>query len=186
METGRRVNLRDYWEINNDSRAVKHYPFLAGHGAKKPPELIGRALDISLPDEPGTVVLDSFFGTGTTGYVCQNLNNWILTPRKHMPSCIGIELYEEYARMCSLRLQTPFITLGDGKRLDEKEHSKMRKALGLWAPLILDNETSDEIEAELVKVYAKPHATMKRRGHARTNNLLHFSGSVPSGDLAAA
>jgi DNA modification methylase len=179
LETGRRVNLKDYWEINNDSRAVKHYPFLAGHGAKKPPELVGRALDIALPDVEGAVVLDPFFGTGTTGYVCQNLNNWILRPRIHTPYCVGIELYREYANMCELRLQSSPIETGDGLQLDEKERTKMRKVLGLWAPAILDNETSDEVQAALVAVYAKQHARMTRQLND-PSNLLYFP--LPGGD----
>lgn len=138
-----RVNLRDYWPINNDSRAVKQFPFML-HGAKKPPELIARAIDISLPEEGG-VVLDPCFGTGTTGYACQYLNDWILTPREVAPDWIGVELYTEYARMCELRLGAQAVYVTGAQDLPRDVRDELCARLPLEWEYILDGHVRPEI-----------------------------------------
>lgn len=84
-------NLRDFWLINNCTKAVREYPFLKDFPAKKPYELIARALDISLPDDRPTHVLDMFAGSGTTGDACRRINQFIPMPRQHPINCTLIE-----------------------------------------------------------------------------------------------
>jgi modification methylase len=62
------------------------------HPTQKPEALLYRVLTAS--SKPGDIVLDPFFGTGTTGAVAKRLHrNWI-----------GIELREEYVRLAQKRL----------------------------------------------------------------------------------
>lgn len=63
------------------------------HTAQKPEALLYRVLSAS--SYPGDVVLDPFFGTGTTGAVAKKLHrNWI-----------GIELNEDYAAIARERIE---------------------------------------------------------------------------------
>lgn len=43
---------------------------------------------------PGGLVLDPFFGSGTTGVVCNSLGR----------KCVGIELNEDYAKLAKERI----------------------------------------------------------------------------------
>ena len=74
------ANKRDVWTV-----PTKPYP--EAHFATFPPELIEPC--ILAGSKPGDIVLDPFFGSGTTGEVCQKLGrDWI-----------GIELNPEYEPM---------------------------------------------------------------------------------------
>lgn len=73
-------NKRTVWTIPTS-------PFQEAHFATFPPELIEPC--ILAGSRPGDIVLDPFFGSGTTGEVCQNLGrNWI-----------GCELQRDYESM---------------------------------------------------------------------------------------
>lgn len=85
-------NLRDFWLINNDSLAGRYWK----HPSKKPFELVFRALDISTPKQRGSVVLDPFAGSGTTGSVAKHLN----------VDCILFERKAEYIPMIRNRVTT--------------------------------------------------------------------------------
>jgi len=78
-------NRRSVWEVNTR-------PFAGGHFAVFPPELIDPC--IKAGSRPGDLVLDPFFGSGTVGEVCQNLE------RRY----VGIELHPEYVKMAASRL----------------------------------------------------------------------------------
>lgn len=182
----KRPNLRDFWPINNDSRAVKTFPFLKGHGAKKPPELVARCIDIALPEDGG-VVLDPFFGTGTTGYVCDWMNDWIIRPRAVRPSWIGVELYAEYIRMCESRLLRDSIKLSGAQQLSEEDRADLRLALGDWAEPILDGRISGKMVIELAEINNRIYNLNKRYGitipkvlktylQEGDHGLLHRSG----------
>ena len=67
-------------------------PFPEAHFATFPPELAERCIKAGCPE--GGVVLDPFFGAGTTGLVADRLRR----------SCIGIELNPAYAEIARRRI----------------------------------------------------------------------------------
>ena len=156
----RRVNLRDYWLISNDARASRAFPFLV-HGAKKPPELVARCIDITLPEEGG-VVFDPFMGSGTTGYTCKYFNDWIMTPRSTLPVWHGSELYREYIRMCEMRLEVEATLLPSGLNLPVSDREEIAKKAGEWAPWVLDGKVDPLLVPELVRLWDAPRAKLSR------------------------
>ena len=82
-ENGR--NRRTVWNVNTA-------PFPEAHFATFPPALIMPC--ILSASRPNDFVLDPFFGSGTVGIVCQELNRQF----------IGIELNKEYIRIARNRL----------------------------------------------------------------------------------
>lgn len=72
--------------------------FRDAHFATFPPELVERCLLAGCP--PDGVILDPFFGAGTTGLVAQ----------KHGRNCIGIELNPEYIAIARKRLGLPALS----------------------------------------------------------------------------
>ena len=90
-DTGRR-NRRSVWTV-----ATK--PYSGAHFATFPPELIEPCILAGAP--AGGVVLDPFFGSGTTGEVSQRLErNWI-----------GCELNPDYKPLQDERLRQPGLVL---------------------------------------------------------------------------
>ena len=82
--TDGQANKRSVWRINTK-------PYKEAHFAVFPEEL--PTLCIKAGSEEGDVVLDPFFGSGTTGYVAQRLGRkWI-----------GIELNPEYIKIAEKR-----------------------------------------------------------------------------------
>lgn len=82
-ENGR--NLRSVWDVNTK-------PFAGAHFATFPPDLITPCI-LSTSDE-NDFVLDPFFGSGTVGMVCQQLQRRF----------VGIELNADYVAMAAMRL----------------------------------------------------------------------------------
>jgi site-specific DNA-methyltransferase (cytosine-N4-specific) len=78
-------NRRSVWNINTE-------PYPGSHFAVYPKALV--RLCISAGSKPGSKVLDPFFGSGTTGVVCNELGR----------DCIGIEIKAEYAELARERL----------------------------------------------------------------------------------
>lgn len=78
-------NRRTVWNINTE-------PYPGSHFAVYPRALV--RLCISAGSKENGRVLDPFFGSGTTGVVCNELNR----------ECTGIELNQEYAQMAQERL----------------------------------------------------------------------------------
>jgi len=68
-------------------------PFKEAHFATYPEALCETPIKAGCP--VGGIVLDPFFGAGTTGVVCKKLNR----------EFIGIELNEEYCELAKARLQ---------------------------------------------------------------------------------
>jgi site-specific DNA-methyltransferase (adenine-specific) len=83
-------NRRTVWSINTQ-------PFPEAHFATFPASLIEPC--ILAGSKPDSFVLDPFFGSGTVGVVCQNLN------RKY----IGIELNSDYIKIARERLRKNII-----------------------------------------------------------------------------
>lgn len=78
-------NRRDVWLINT-------VPYKGGHFAAFPPKLAETCIKAGCPK--GGVVLDPFFGSGTTGMVAKRLN------RRY----IGIELNPDYCELAKQRI----------------------------------------------------------------------------------
>ena len=81
-------NRRSVWPLQNE-------PFNGNHFAVFPTELV--RLCILASTRPGDLVIDPFFGSGTVGVVCRELNRRFL----------GIELNSEYAEIARARLELP-------------------------------------------------------------------------------
>jgi site-specific DNA-methyltransferase (adenine-specific)/site-specific DNA-methyltransferase (cytosine-N4-specific) len=78
-------NRRTVWNINTE-------PYPGSHFAVYPRALV--RLCVLAGSKPGDRVLDPFFGSGTTGVVCNELGR----------QCTGIELKPEYAELARERL----------------------------------------------------------------------------------
>ena len=78
-------NRRTVWSINTE-------PYPGSHFAVYPRALV--QLCVAAGSRSGDRVLDPFFGSGTTGVVCNQLGR----------SCIGIELKPDYAELARERL----------------------------------------------------------------------------------
>ncbi|MDR2089109.1 MAG: site-specific DNA-methyltransferase [Clostridiales Family XIII bacterium] len=86
-------NLRDVWTVSTKS-------YRGAHFAVYPPELITPCILAGCP--PGGVVLDPFFGSGTTGEVALRLG------RRY----IGIDLNPDYCRLAEERLKGAIVESG--------------------------------------------------------------------------
>lgn len=80
-----RRNKRSVWTMGTQ-------PFAEAHFATFPPELPETCIKAGCP--PGGIVLDPFFGAGTTGLVAERLQR----------DCIGIELNPAYAEIARRRI----------------------------------------------------------------------------------
>jgi len=81
----RRKNRRSVWNINTE-------PYGGAHFAVYPRSLV--KICVAAGSSEGDRVLDPFFGSGTTGVVCNELGR----------QCTGIEISEEYASLARNRL----------------------------------------------------------------------------------
>ena len=91
--TDGQANKRSVWKINTK-------PYKEAHFAVFPPKL--PELCIKAGSSEGDIVLDPFFGSGTTGWVAQRLGRkWI-----------GIELNEEYIKIAEKRFQQQELFIG--------------------------------------------------------------------------
>ena len=89
------LQMRSDWEIPlcNGKERLKHNGSKA-HATQKPEALLYRVIQSS--SNPGDVVLDPFFGTGTTGAVAKKLHrHWL-----------GVEQDEGYVKLAQERLDT--------------------------------------------------------------------------------
>jgi DNA modification methylase len=78
-------NMRNVWSIGSE-------PYKGAHFATMPPALAERCIKAGCPE--GGMVLDPFFGAGTTGLVADRLGR----------NCVGIELNGSYQSMASQRI----------------------------------------------------------------------------------
>ena len=78
-------NRRTVWNINTE-------PYAGAHFAAYPRQLV--RLCVQAGSQQGDRVLDPFFGSGTTGVVCNELDR----------QCTGIELNDAYAELARTRL----------------------------------------------------------------------------------
>lgn len=98
---GKTKNKRSVWFSNGNESIwnINTEPFNGAHFAVFPRALVRPC--VLAGSKPGSLVLDPFFGSGTTGEVC------LETGRQ----CIGIELKPEYVEIAKhrLSLQSPLI-----------------------------------------------------------------------------
>lgn len=87
LQTGR--NKRSVWTVSTK-------PFKGAHFATFPPDLIEPCVLAGCPE--GGIVLDPFFGAGTTGLVA----------RRHNRNFIGIELNPQYVEIAKNRIKGEF------------------------------------------------------------------------------
>lgn len=85
QHNGSKRARRSVWAINTE-------PMPEAHFATFPPSLVAPC--VLAGSDPGSVVLDPFIGSGTTGLVCV----------EHGRKFVGIELNEEYAQIAKRRL----------------------------------------------------------------------------------
>jgi hypothetical protein len=90
----RGANPGDVWQFSHVHYCNENRQ---NHPTQKPEGLIERMV-LASSDE-GDIVLDPFFGSGTTLRVCQQLNR----------NCVGIELNPEYVEMTKKRLSKDFL-----------------------------------------------------------------------------
>ncbi len=97
VEGGRKTQRREYKEIKGANKRsvwiVSTKPFSEAHFATFPPDLIEPCILAGCPS--GGIVLDPFFGAGTTGLVAM----------RNGRQYIGVELNEEYIEIAEKRLQ---------------------------------------------------------------------------------
>ncbi len=88
------LQMRSDWDLPIcTGRERLHVNGAKAHSTQKPRALLYRVLEAS--SNPGDVVLDPFFGTGTTGEVARQLNrHWI-----------GIERDPDYVQLASQRIE---------------------------------------------------------------------------------
>lgn len=88
IEDGKTARLYDWWHINQVKNVSKEK---TKHPAQIPLRVMKNILDIIQSD----LILDPFFGSGTTGVACELMNRrWI-----------GIELDEEYCEIAAKRIE---------------------------------------------------------------------------------
>lgn len=152
------VQMRSDWRLplcggkerlkNNGAKA---------HTAQKPEALLYRVLLAST--QPGDVVLDPFFGTGTTGAVAKRLGRrWI-----------GIEVDREYARLARKRIAA--VTPGEAGALLESTALQPRLPFGA----LLENGLLQPGQELYFGPLREAVAVVLANGHLRCNGL---SGSI--------
>ena len=124
------ANPGDVWTFSH-----VHYsnPEREDHPTQKPEALVARMVLASSDEDD--LILDPFFGSGTTLRVCQVLNR----------RCIGIELNPEYAELARRRLARPFRGFDSlDPRVNRMPKDLPRKGIGGLADkqmLLLNKET---------------------------------------------
>jgi modification methylase len=88
------------------------------HSTQKPEALLHRVIVSST--EPGSLILDPFFGSGTTGAVAKRLGR----------NFIGIERNPEYARIARARTENIHVANGDEIRVMRSKRAEPRVPFG--------------------------------------------------------
>jgi site-specific DNA-methyltransferase (adenine-specific) len=93
------------------------------HSTQKPEALLYRVILSS--SNPGDIVLDPFFGTGTTGAVAKKLHrNWI-----------GIEKDKQYVDIAQIRVDSVTAGVFNEKLFDVRDHKKLQPKIPFAALL---------------------------------------------------
>ena len=99
---GKKRNKRDVWTVATQ-------PYSEAHFATMPPALVEPCVKAGCPGDG--VVLDPFFGAGTTGLMANRLGR----------NCIGIELNPQYAEMAHRRVENDAPLMNRVERISDME-----------------------------------------------------------------
>ena len=115
----------DWWLLSlaTGSERVRDENGEKGHSTQKPEALLYRIILSS--SNPGDLVLDPFFGSGTTGVVAQRLHrNWI-----------GIEREEKYVKLAQKRIDAIQPEMFDRDAFDVRSKKKLEEKVPFSALL---------------------------------------------------
>ncbi len=112
------LQMRSDWNLNlaTGKQRIKSNNGSKAHSTQKPEALLYRILMAS--SKPGDIVLDPFFGTGTTGAVAKKLGrNWI-----------GIERDKKYIRIAQKRIDA--VQVADEEAIHVEKRKQARVPFG--------------------------------------------------------
>tara|TARA_Y100000034_G_scaffold16030_1_gene17198 strand:+ start:282 stop:1421 length:1140 start_codon:yes stop_codon:yes gene_type:complete len=133
-----------------------------GHNTQKPEALLYRVILSS--SNPGDVVLDPFFGSGTTGVVAKKLRrNWI-----------GIEREEKYIELAQRRIDAVNVMAFDEETFDVR--SKKQRILRVPFSVLLENGYLQPGQTLYFEKDQNRKATIKPDSNLRTTG--GFEGSI--------
>ncbi len=114
------VQMRSDWymPICTGSERLKHKSGQKAHPTQKPENLLARVILSST--KRGDVILDPFFGTGTTGAVAKRL-------RRHY---VGIEQNQDYAKLAAKRIAAVKPIVDDAILIIDEKRAKPRVPFG--------------------------------------------------------
>jgi len=152
------LQMRSDWNLNlvTGKQRIKSKNGLKAHSTQKPEALLYRL--IMAASDPGDVVLDPFFGSGTTGAVSKKLGrNWI-----------GIERDKKYIRVAQRRIDA--VQKADREAVDVVKRKQVRIPFGA----LLENGL---LKPGQILYFAKNGAKAKilANGHVRCGKV---TGSI--------
>lgn len=154
----------DWWLLSlaTGAERVRDENGAKGHSTQKPEALLYRVILSS--SNPGDLVLDPFFGSGTTGAVAKRLHrNWI-----------GIEREEKYVRLAQERIDAVPATLFDRATFDVRSKKKIAPRIPFSA--LLENGYLQPGQRLYFRKDKLRTATIKPDARLRTND--GFEGSI--------
>lgn len=154
----------DWWllPLATGSERVRNSDGKKAHSTQKPEALLYRVILAS--SNPGDIVLDPFFGSGTTGAVAARLHrDWI-----------GIELEEKYVRLAQERIDAVQPELFDQEVFDMR--SKKKLATKVPFSTLLENGFLQAGQKLYFKKDLKRAAMIRPNAHLMTDN--GFEGSI--------
>ncbi len=164
MLNGEKQMRSDWWlaSLATGAERVRDDRGEKAHSTQKPEALLYRVILSS--SNPGDVVLDPFFGSGTTGAVAKRLHrNWI-----------GIEREEKYIRVAQKRIDAIEPAAFDQKIFDVK--SKKRAAPRVAFATLVENGFLQPGQTLFFSRDKTRTATIKPDGRLRTED--GFEGSI--------
>ena len=164
MLNGEKQMRSDWWlaSLATGAERVRDDRGEKAHSTQKPEALLYRVILSS--SNPGDVVLDPFFGSGTTGAVAKRLHrNWI-----------GIEREEKYIRVAQKRIDAIEPAPFDQKTFDVK--SKKRAAPRVAFAALVENGFLHPGQTLFFSRDKTRTATIKPDGRLRTED--GFEGSI--------
>jgi site-specific DNA-methyltransferase (adenine-specific) len=169
------LQMRSDWEIPlcTGSERLKVNGKKA-HSTQKPEALLYRVIVSS--SNPGDVVLDPFFGTGTTGAVAKKLNrHWI-----------GIEINSKYIQLANERLASIEAQSSENPIFDVRENKRRRRRIPFGKIVecgLLHAGQSLFFQGDMnVKAVIKPDSNLLINGFVGSihQTAKHLTGGKPS------
>ena len=154
----------DWWllALATGAERLKDEQGNKAHSTQKPEALLYRVILSS--SNPGDVVLDPFFGSGTTGAVAKSLHRkWI-----------GIEREEKYINLAQRRIDSVQMALFDRNTFDVRSKKKLLPKVPFSA--LLENSILRPGQTLYFRKDTERTATIKPDAHLRTAD--GFEGSI--------